>query len=236
MDRVVGGIVMGRWGVVILSLSCAVASCSVEAADLYPDIRPAGPVIYMPRVFDWTGIYVGGFLGGSWASTAWDDGALASLHGFAGGGQVGANLQAGSVVFGVNADLVGMGLSGTVTAVSGRTHATTSHWATTITGRLGYTFDRLLLYGKGGMAVVQDQETTTDTAGLSKIGTATRFGWAAGAGGEFAFDRHWSVFAEYVALGFVSQIINFTGAGAAPAQAKVNLSVQRAVGGVNYRF
>ena len=79
----------------------------------------------------------------------------------------------------------------------------------------------------------------------SKAGTATRYGWTAGAGVEYAFDKHWSGFVEYDHLGFLSQIINFTtvtvpalpaGTGAAVTTRLVALNIDRVVGGVDYRF
>jgi outer membrane immunogenic protein len=202
------------------------------------------------------------------------------VSGFLGGGRVGANYQAGPFVFGFEGDFTGMTLkghatlafAGTATAkdpVSGTgnstikytttsAYKTTADWATTFTGRVGYTFDRLLAYGKAGMAVEQDGDaevsTTTFTATpgtasspstTSRAGTATRYGWTVGAGLEYAFDKHWSGFVEYDHLGFLSQIINFTtvtvpalpaGAGAAVTTRLVALNIDRVVSGVDYRF
>ena len=143
------------------------------------------------------------------------------------------------------------------------TYRTTAAWASTFTGRVGYTFDRVLAYGKVGVAVEQDGDTevstttcnattppaTTPTActpsTTNRAGTATRYGWTVGAGLECAFDKHWSGFVEYDHLGFLSQIINFTtvtvpalpaGTGAAVTTRLVALNIDRVVGGVDYRF
>jgi outer membrane immunogenic protein len=201
------------------------------------------------------------------------------MGGFVGGGRVGVNYQAGPFVFGFEGDFTGMTLkghttltftgtttakdrvSGTVSTINYTTtsaYKTTADWATTFTGRVGYPFDRLLAYGKAGMAVEQDGDaevsTTTFTATpgtasspstSSSAGTATRYGWTAGAGLEYAFDKHWSGFVEYDHLGFLSQIINFTtvtvpalpaGAGATVTTRLVALNIDRVVSGVDYRF
>src|SRR5262249_8622015 len=79
----------------------------------------------------------------------------------------------------------------------------------------------------------------------SRAGTATRYGWTAGAGLEYAFDKHLSGVVVYDHLRRLSQIINFTtnpvpalpaGAGAATTTRLVSLNIDRVVGGVDYRF
>ena len=101
------------------------------------------------------------------------------------------NYQAGAFVFGFEGDFAGMTLKGHATGVfsgttpsvkiatsSGTTpttvsatvtyagtsvYETTADWATTLTGRVGYTFDRVQAYGKAGMAVEQDGDTEVST-------------------------------------------------------------------------
>jgi outer membrane immunogenic protein len=202
------------------------------------------------------------------------------MSGLVGGGRVGVNYQAGPFVFGFEGDFSGMTVKGRTTlAFTGTTTAkdpssgtgnstikytttsaykTTADWATTFTGRAGYTFDRLLAYGKVGVAVEQDGDTEVSTTTFtatpgtaaspstaSRAGTATRYGWTAGGGLEYAFDKHWSGFVEYDHLGFLSQIVNFgtatvpalpAGAGAATTTRLVALNIDRVVGGVDYRF
>jgi outer membrane immunogenic protein len=116
---------------------------------------------------------------------------------------------------------------------------------------VGYTFDRVLAYGKVGMAVEQDGDTEVSTttvsmattgtpttpSTISRAGTATRYGWTAGAGVEYAFDKHWSGFVEYDHLGFLSHLLNFfTGPGTAATSRLVSFNIDRVIGGANYRF
>jgi len=124
-----------------------------------------------------------------------------------------------------------------------------------LTGRVGYTFDRVLAYGKVGMAVEQDGDTEvstvttknlttldpldTQTTTVSRAGTATRYGWTAGAGLEYAFDKNWSAFVEYDHLGFLSQLVNLTlpgSAGTVTGTRLIALNIDRVVVGANYRF
>jgi outer membrane immunogenic protein len=209
-----------------------------------------------------------------------------SVPGFVGGGRIGVNYQTGPFVFGFEGDFAGMTLKGHATGIfsgttpsvkiatsSGTTpttvsatvtyagtsvYQTTADWATTFTGRVGYTFDRVLAYGKVGMAVEQDGDTEVSTttscstnpgtsttpagtiscrAAISRAGTATRYGWTAGTGIEYAFDNHWSGFVEYDHLGFLSHLLNFfTGPGTAATSRLVSLNIDRVIAGANYRF
>ena len=65
-----------------------------------------------------------------------------------------------------------------------------------VTGRLGYAWDRFLGYVKGGGAWENDDHFFTDAI---NTGTAslTRSGWTVGIGGEYAFTNFVSGFVEY---------------------------------------
>jgi outer membrane immunogenic protein len=282
---------MGRSGTIILAASAALASGLAQAADL--EIVKAEPTIYVPNNFLWGGVYVGGFVGGGWATADWGAGSIVvntpsgssvtvaklpvshvnvPISGFLGGGRVGANYQVGAWVFGFEGDFTGMVLKGHTSTTFGpvtdkasgvtytgtSAHRTTDDWATTFTGRVGYTFDRVLAYGKLGVAVEQDGDTVVSiattttlpatTTTVSGAGTATRYGWTAGAGFEYAFDKHWSGFVEYDHLGFLSQLVNLNPtavphlpstlpSGITVDTARlVGLNIDRVVAGANYRF
>ena len=68
----------------------------------------------------------------------------------------------------------------------------------TARGRVGYAFGRLLPYVTGGFAWGHGHVDVNDTGGnvVSSPGQ-TQFGWAAGAGVEFAVSGNWSAKAEY---------------------------------------
>src|SRR5215468_2825532 len=80
-------------------------------------------------------------------------------------------------------------------------------WYGMVTGRLGYAWDRTLIYVKGGAAFVPTRASVTDvctTAGqcgnwtISTAGSHTATTWTLGGGIEWAFAPSWSVKAEYM--------------------------------------
>lgn len=95
-----------------------------------------------------------------------------------------------------------------------------------IRARLGFAFDRFMLFGTLGYAFGQGQY---EVAGLSN--DQTHGGWTIGAGGEFALDRNWSARAEYLYVDLGSSTYNSL---AGPASLGFDGNIIR--GGVNYRF
>jgi outer membrane immunogenic protein len=144
---------------------------------------------------------------------------------FIGGGTLGCNWQpVGSpFVLGLEGEGGYMHLSGQAfdprTIVSIQTtpdvlgSAKVGDWYAMITGRLGYAWDRTLLYVKGGAAFVPTQASVVDqcqntAAGcgnwlIATSGSDTATTWTVGGGVEWAFAQSWSVKAEYmfIALG-----------------------------------
>jgi outer membrane immunogenic protein len=211
-------------------------------------------------MYNWGGIYIGINGGYGFGNSTWSDPnnqALAttgsfSTTGFVVGGTVGANYQVNQVVFGVEADMDYAGLSGTSTSAfcSGALGAAVSagltagncqtkdSWLGTARGRLGFAWDRVLLYGTGGGAFGDVKAgLTTGTS----FDSSTKFGWTGGAGVEFAITENVTAKIEYlyVALGngSCSTVANCgADAGAvAPTDAvKFNASLVRA--GINFKF
>jgi outer membrane immunogenic protein len=224
--------------------ACALlAPLSVLAADLPPRAAPAPyvPAAYAPTVYNWTGFYIGGHAGGGFANSSWSDpftGANNTFNnsGFLGGGQVGANVQFNALVLGAEGDFSWTNLKGSGTDSIGNAINTNTNWTSTITGRVGVAFDRLLAYGKGGVAFAQDQSSLTDLGGNTANTTLTRTGWTAGGGLEYALDNHWSARVEYDYLGFGSQPLNFTTPVLGPITSNATLNVQEVKAGINFRF
>jgi outer membrane immunogenic protein len=219
---------------------------SAAAADLPPAPQPvpaAMPPAYMPASYNWSGFYIGGHLGGGFANSAWSDpftGANNTFNslGFLGGGQLGFNAQWNALVLGLEGDFTwtGAGLKGHGTDSIGNSINTTVNWTSTVTGRIGAAFDSLLIYGKGGLALAQDQSSLTDLGGSTSSTTFLRTGWTVGGGLEYALSNHWSARIEYDYLSFGSQNLNFT----TPLLGTVNpgstLNVQEIKAGLNFRF
>ena len=189
---------------------------------------PSQPPIYKaPQVVhDWTGLYIGGNFGGAWSGlspTNFSDTLGSSFTAatnlqFLGGGQIGVNYQFWDrFVVGAEAMydwLPGSQLSpvtatdptGTVAAnipdVSERSLATA-------TGRLGYAWDRVLFYAKGGGAWVGTNSPAVSVGGVpasfAGVSNPNSFGYTAGLGVEWAFAGDWSLRFEYDYIGLPGQ-------------------------------
>jgi len=220
---------------------CTAAAFTAQAADIPPQLMAKAPLSNLQGTYNWTGVYVGGHLGAGFGSVGWSDPfsgltSSQSFTGFLGGAQVGANYQFNAIVFGLEGDFTGMTLNGSNTDSAGFGHNIKSNWSSTITGRIGYAINRALIYGKGGVAFAQDSETFSDPAGNVASNSGIRTGWTAGAGVEYALNRNWSARLEYDYLGFGSQNVTLTNPALGAGAANINLNVQRALVGINYRF
>src|SRR5262249_59856653 len=75
-------------------------------------------------------------------------------------------------------------------------------WYNATTVRIGWAWENLLLYGKGGFAASTLETTILDASGLGPgTGKQDVFGYAWGGGLEYVFAPRWSVKAEYLWLG-----------------------------------
>jgi outer membrane immunogenic protein len=232
-----------RHHLIALLAATALAGVSVQAsaADL-PARMPTKAPAYVP-MYNWTGFYLGGHIGGIWSRTDLSDptglgfaapGSSFSDNGsgFLGGVQGGYNWQAGNWVFGIQGDASWTGLSATTTTPLAPAVSLNDKvdWLATATGRLGYAWNNVLLYGKGGAAWVHNNYSAS--GGVVASGGSTRTGWTAGGGLEYGFARNWTGFVEYDYIGLGSNTVTLSGA--VPVGVKQNLSLVKA--GLNYRF
>jgi outer membrane immunogenic protein len=237
----------------LLSASLLVLTgASAFAADLSPAPVPVkAPVAPMVSLYNWTGFYIGVNGGGGWNS--WTGSAAAagpginSLNGSGGlaGGTVGGNYQIGNVVLGLEGTYDWADISNTQVGALGfgagtLTLVTKNDYIATVAGRVGYAFDRVLIYGKGGAAFTRDKLNANLVGPVpgTAVGTFDRTGWLAGAGVEWAFWGNWSVKAEYDYMGFgsLNEGTFVTTGGLAVAPATVKLNIQTATVGINYKF
>jgi outer membrane immunogenic protein len=203
-------------------LSGVALAVLVATPALAADMATRGPVYKAPAaapLFNWTGFYVGAHAGYGWGETTFVD-----TDGWFGGGQLGVNYQfAPNWVWGVEADLSGAD-------ISGRNTATTDAFKTDMFGtarlRLGYTVDRFMVYGTGGLAWANSKASF---AGVSD--KSTNFGWALGAGIEYAFAPNWSAKLEYIHADYGSDNYDIT----VPASRIDNKNDTVKVG-INYLF
>jgi outer membrane immunogenic protein len=231
-------------GCAVFAATTAICLGTAAAADL-PLVKapPVAPVAYAPgAIYSWTGFYIGGQAGAGFGRSSWSDpfngtnNAFNSGAGFLGGGQIGANYQLNRLVLGVEGDFSWTGLRANGTDSIGDTIATSTNWTSTVTGRVGAAFDRLLIYGKGGVAFARDQSSFTDLAGNSASNAFTRTGWTAGVGLEYGITQNWSARIEYDYLGFNSQALNFTTPTTPAYASNASLGVQEIKAGLNFRF
>ena len=232
---------LGGYAIAAGAVACV---CSAHAADLpapLPAPAPAAPIAYAPPVYNWSGFYVGGNIGSGFANSLWSDpfnGATNSFskNGFIGGGQIGANVQFNWLVLGVEGDFDWTGLKGSGADSVGNAINTETEWTSTATGRIGAAFDRLLVYGKGGVAFAHDISALNDIAGGTASTNLTRVGWTAGAGLEYAFSRNWSAKIEYDYLGFGSEALNLPTPTFPAYSSNASLNVQEIKAGINFKF
>jgi outer membrane immunogenic protein len=227
------------------ALAAGTIACVLSAAAADLPVRPApapvAPVTYAPRPYNWSGFYIGGNIGGGFADSSWSDPFTGGHNrfdkdGFIGGGQIGANAQFNWLVVGVEGDFDWTGLKGSGSDAFGNVINTKTEWTSTATGRVGAAFDRLLVYGKGGVAFAHDRSSLSDVFGGTASTNMTRTGWTAGAGLEYALDRNWSAKLEYDYLGFGAEALNLPTPAFPGYSSNASLNVQEVKFGINYRF
>jgi outer membrane immunogenic protein len=201
--------------ILMASVGVIALAGTAVAADL-PSRAP--PPVYLPPVpiFTWTGIYVGGQIGYAWGSqhTSFGDnfGDFASFSyntsGVIGGAHVGYNLQLNQFVIGLEGDVDGTSQRKSAAIFvneggffPGAANFNTSHNIEgSIRGRLGYAWDRVLIYGTGGVAFGGfNTEVCGNFVGFGGCTSAstTRVGWTVGGGLEYAITNNWSIRGEY---------------------------------------
>lgn len=259
----------------LLCAAAAVAAISAPAAaaDLRMPVKAPPPVV---AVFNWTGFYIGGFVGGAVAdrnahsSEPVSGGAFFNGTGlennysldssFIGGGTIGYNWQpVGSQwVFGLEGEAGYLRLRRSVLdinaplgAANGFDTTRIGDWYGVIAGRLGFAWDRVLVYGKGGVAFVDKRYEYSDTCVIAPCGAATlgltnsdtQVTWAAGGGIEWAFAPNWSLKGEYLYLATrqnfsQSAVAGGTGpaAGFVWANSHSDPGIHTGKFGINYRF
>jgi outer membrane immunogenic protein len=231
-----------------IALSALVAGPAM-AADLAvkaPVYKAPPPV---PVYFSWTGCYIGGHIGGLWARKEWTNrdpffaplGANLGSHdadSWLGGVQAGCDYQfAGGFVIGIQGDYAWTDANGSnddLTDPDFRNHSRIKSLAT-VTGRVGYAWDRFLGYVKGGGAWEKDEYHITFLGTTFATAGETRSGWTIGVGGEYAFTNNFSGFVEYNYYDFGNRDNTFVSPfGSFVNDIKETKSVVRA--GLNWRF
>jgi outer membrane immunogenic protein len=198
---------------VLVASILAAGTVAASAADMAPRYYSKAPAPVVAPIYNWGGFYVG--VNGGWGSShnCWTNTAILAVpvfhlgegcHDATGGtvgGQVGYRWQAGSWVFGLEAQGNWADFSGSNTSLvfAGVTNRTRIDAFGLFTGQVGYAWNNALFYVKGGAAVTDNryEGIITGTGVVLDRATDTRWGGAVGAGVEFGFAPSWSAAVEY---------------------------------------
>lgn len=238
----------------LLATSALVLAGPAFAADI-PVRTKAPPMLAAPPVaYSWTACYIGAHAGYGWGRTDITDPALLfpfaggqttrnNTRGFLAGGQIGCDYQfAGGWVVGLEGDLAWADIKGTVNDpfFNGKNFTSKTDWIADATGRIGYAFDRVLVYGKGGGAWAHNRFDMTFFGPTVGTATETRFGWIVGAGLEFMLASNWSAKVEYNHYDFGSRQVTLSGAaiggGTFTSPQNIRQTIDTVKVGLNYRF
>ena len=227
---------------------------SALAADLPARTYTKAPVAVAP-VYNWSGFYIGLNGGGASSHNCWNinnavgvavPSTAEGCHNATGalaGGQIGYRWQMTNWVFGLEAqgdwaDLKGSNVSQLTAPFAVFNNNSKIDAIGLFTGQIGYAWNNVLWYGKGGAAVTHDKYngdilgTTFDTA------SETRWGAAVGTGIEVGFAPGWSVAFEYDHLFMGNRNNSFTivGAGGLSRIDNIRQDVDMGTVRVNYTF
>jgi outer membrane immunogenic protein len=242
---------MRRLQCALLVAVAAIGGASIASAADMPVKAPVYKAPIMAPVYNWTGFYIGGHIGGAWSNVDVSDptgifapaGSSIGMNGtgLLGGGQIGYNWQTGHWVLGVQGDFAwtGINVSTVDPFLATATLSYKTDWIGMLTGRVGYAWDNWLLYAKGGAAWVHNKYSFVDPAllrvAINVNGSGTQAGWTVGGGLEYGLTPNWSLFAEYDYIDLGNFGVTLTGGGATiAANANQNISIVK--GGVNYKF
>lgn len=256
---------MKKFLVAAIGLVALGIAAPASAADLAARPYTKAPPPMIAAIYDWSGFYIGLNGGGGWSHKCWDrDTALGGAFlaaegchdasGAVAGGQIGYRWQAGAWVFGLEAqgdwaDLKGSNTSlfvnpclplanNCVAAVAGGDRSKIDAFGL-FTGQVGYAWNNVLWYVKGGAAVTSDKYSgfTTATGVVFDSASETRWGGVVGTGLEFAFAPNWSVAFEYDHLFMGTHTLDFNStAGVFSREDRIHQDVDIATVRVNYRW
>jgi outer membrane immunogenic protein len=241
---------------ILLGLAGLIAlAAPASAADLAARPYAKAPPPMIAALFDWSGFYIGA--NGGWGSShkCWDQNtglggvffATEGCHDATGGvagGQIGYRWQAGTWVFGLEgqgdwADLRGHNTSLVFAAPFANRSKIDAFGL--FTGQVGYAFNNVLLYVKGGGAVVSDKYIGYNTLTGVEFDRSreTRWGGVVGVGLEYGFSPNWSAAIAYDHIFLGTRTLDFTST-AAPfvftREERIKQDVDLVTVRVNYRW
>jgi outer membrane immunogenic protein len=238
---------------VLLSTVAFIAfAVPAAAADLAARPYTKAPPPAIAAVYDWSGFYIGA--NGGWGSShkCWDfttpagtfvaaEGCHDATGGTA-GGQIGYRWQAGTWVFGLEAQGNWADFRGSNVSLLDPTVRNQSRIDAfgLFTGQVGWAVNNVLFYVKGGAAVTADRFRRFDVPTgvlIATTGDDTRWGGVVGAGLEFGFAPNWTAGVEYNHLFMQDRTHTFVDTtGAFFATDRIRQDVDLVTVRVNYRW
>jgi len=232
------------------AIKIAVIAALIGTPALAADMAVKAPPPVSASAYSWTGFYVGGNVGYGWGGQTGNNLTITdpiglftgycaaggcqypsvNPRGTVGGGQIGYNYQAGSVVYGVITDfqfshmqanqtvlvpaipIPGVG----VASPENQSHSAELAWFGTLRGRIGYAFDNIMPYVSGGLAYGRVSSTLNlavlAPGGLNMSGSndTTRAGWTLGGGVEYGVTQHVTIGVDYIYFDLGSQTVTAT--------------------------
>jgi outer membrane immunogenic protein len=221
---------LGAVGLVALGLAAPAL-----AADLAARPYTKAPAPMMVAIYDWSGFYIGA--NGGWGSSrkCWnaatfgavsigDEGCHDATGGVA-GGQIGYRWQSSAWVVGLEAqgDWANLRGSNVNTSLFLNTPGDVTDRSKInafglFTGQVGYSWNNVLFYVKGGAAVTRDvyEAIGTFSGSVGARAAESRWGGTVGAGLEFGLAPNWSLGVEYDHMFMGDRTIGFSSTGIVP--------------------
>lgn len=247
MGIAIKSMLLGATGLLALGAAPAIA------ADLPARTYTKAPAM-IAAISDWSGFYIGLNAGGGSAHSCWTNTAgpggtptnvgegCSNASGGLAGGQLGYRWQTGGWVFGVEAqgDWAGFKGSNPSQFIAGATNQSKIDALGLFTGQVGYSWNNVLWYVKGGGSVANAKYNgiTTATGSVFDHAGDTRWGGVIGTGVEVGFAQNWSVAAEYdhIFSGNRAFTFNAVPGGATTRTDTVGQDIDMASVRVNYRW
>lgn len=193
---------------------------------------------------DYSGPYIGGFVGNSWADVDYDDSwnpgykLEADMEGFVGGLYLGYNYMIDNIVLGIEADAgIGDLSEGPDDNNDYNTwSAFDIDWDAHLRARAGVVYHSTLFYVAGGLAIAKVAVDDTDSGFGGD--NATHVGWTVGAGIEQKITEHLTARVEYLYDNYGNESYSIKNAwwwgGTYPAD--IDLEIHTARLGLAYSF
>jgi outer membrane immunogenic protein len=235
---------------------------AASAADLPVRYAKAAPPAI--SIYDWSGFYIGLNAGGAVSQNCWNttnasgnpligspSNGCHEATGALAGGQVGYRWQATNWVFGLEAQGDWANLKGSNTSEFGAfggfpfSNRTKIDAIGLFTGQVGYAWNNVLGYVKGGAALTDDKYNGVSQVAVGAFpagfafdqASGTRWGSALGIGLEYGFAPGWSVGIEYDHLFMGRSNANiFTPGGVFDRTARVEQDLNLGTARLSYHF